>query len=241
MKVEARVQERRIPMNSGGRLSDHEHPSIRAKVEKLTANKINHRDKIESFFYFVRDQIKFGFPPKWDLVKASETLEYGLGYCTSKATLFLALCRAADIPARIHTGLIDIGIMRGIFPSFAFPFLPSSGSHSWMEIRFKDEWKSIDSYINDKPFYEGALNRLQESGKMTAFSISQAKGKSSCEFNFGEKGFVQMGAVLEDHGAWDDYSEYMSSDKYASMNRMQLMAYPLIASISNRNIDRLRV
>ncbi len=228
-------------MSAGGRLSDFENPSIIAKAEELTANKITRLDKIESFFHFVRDDIRFGFPPKWDEVKASETLQYRMGYCNTKATLLLALCKAAGIPARIHTGLIDIKIMRGVFPSFAFPFLPSSGGHSWMEIKFEDQWKPIDSYINDKPFYDGALKTLQESGKVTAFSISQAKGKSSCEFNFGEKGFVHMGAVVEDHGTWDDYSEYMLSDKYFRMNRIQLMSYPLIAWISNRNIDRLRL
>jgi hypothetical protein len=228
-------------MKTDRKLSDYDHPSIRTKAEELTKNKIDRTDKIESLFYFVRDEIKFGFPKKWDEIKASETLQYGKGYCNTKATLLQALCKAADIPARIHTSLIDIEIMRGVFPSFAFPFLPSSGGHSWMEINIEDGWKSIDSYINDKPFYEGALKRLREKSKITAFSISQAKGESSCEFNFGEKGFVHMGAVLEDHGTWDDYSEYMSSEKYSSMNRIQLMAYPLIAVISNRNIERLRL
>ncbi|MCG6912429.1 transglutaminase-like domain-containing protein [bacterium BMS3Abin03] len=227
-------------MNTG-RLSDYDHPSIRTKAMELTISKINRVDKIESLFYFVRDEIKFGFPPKWDRVRASETLQYGKGYCNTKATLLQALCKAADIPARIHTGLIDIEIMRGIFPSFAFPFLPGSGGHSWMEVDVEGEWKSLDSYINDKPLYEGALKRLQESSKTTAFSISQAKGKSSCEFNLGEKGFVHMGAVLEDHGTWDDFSEYMSSKKYSSMNQMQLMVYPMIAVFSNRNIKRLRL
>jgi len=228
-------------MNKDGRLTDYDHPSIRTKAEELTINKINRLDKIESLFYFVRDKIKFGFPKKWDEIKASETLQYRIGYCNTKATLLQALCKAVDIPARIHTGLIDIEIMRGVFPSFAFPFLPSSGGHSWLEVDVEGEWKAIDSYINDKPFYEGALKRLNEKSKITAFSISQAKGESSCEFNFGEKGFVHMGAVLEDHGTWDDYSEYMSSERYSSMNRMQLMAYPLIAVISNRNIEHLRL
>ena len=109
-----------------------------------------------------------------------------------------------------------------------------------MEIEIEGQWKPLDSYINDKPFYEGALKRLQESGATTAFSISHAKGESSCEFNFGEKGFVHMGAIVEDHGTWDDYSEYMSSDKYFRMNRMQLMSYPLIALLSNRNIEKIR-
>jgi hypothetical protein len=228
-------------MKPAGMLSDYDHPSIKMKAKELTANEIGRLDKIKSLFHFVRDEIQFGFPPKWDNVKASETLQLRMGQCNTKATLLLALCKAADIPARIHTGLIDIEIMRGIFPSFAFPFLPRSGSHSWMEIQMEDEWKPIDSYINDKPLYEGALKKLQESGKTTGFSISRVKGESCCEFNFGEKGFVHMGAVLEDHGTWQDYSEYMSSDKYSSMNRMQLLAYPLIAAISNRRIERLRL
>ena len=228
-------------MNPETMLSDNDHPLIQTKAKELAANKMSRLDNIESFFCFVRDEIQLGFPPQWDDVKASETLQYRKGYCNTKATLLLALCKAADIPARIHTGLIDIEIMRGIFPSFAFPFLPRSGGHSWMEIEIADEWKPIDSYINDKPFYEGALKKLRESGKTTGFSISHAKGESSCEFNSGENGYVHMAAVLEDHGTWDDYSEYMSSDKYSSMNRMQLMAYPLIASISNRKTERLRL
>ncbi len=228
-------------MNTARMLSDYDHPAIQAKANELTSDKLTLLDKVESLFGCVRDEIRFGFPPKWDEVKASETLQYKMGYCNTKATLFLALCRATGIAARLHTGLIDIEIMRGIFPSFAFPFLPSAGGHTWMEIEIDGEWKPMDSYINDKAFYEGALKRLQESGKTTAFSISHAKGESSCEFNFGEKGFVHMGAVVEDHGTWDDYSEYISSDKYSRMNRMQLMSYPLMASISNRSIEKIRL
>ena len=228
-------------MNATERLSDYDHPLVQSTAFQITSSKSSLMEKLDAVFDFVRDKIKFGFPLKWDKVKASETLRYKMGYCNTKATLLFALCKVVDIPARIHTGLIDIEIMRGVFPSFAFPFLPSAGCHSWIEICIEDEWKPIDSYINDKPFYDGAMKRLQESGKMTAFSISRAAGGNSCEFNFGEMGFVHMGAVLEDHGAWDDYSKYMASEKYLRMNRMQLMSYPLIALISNRNIEKIRL
>jgi len=227
-------------MSTAGTVSDYNHPSIQAKANEISADKATLLEKVESLFLFVRDEVRFGFPPKWDEVKASETIQYGLGYCNTKATLFLALCKAINIPARIHTGLIDIEIMRGVLPSFAFPFLPSSGGHSWLEIEIAGEWKPVDSYINDKPLYEAALKELQESGEATGFSISQARGPSSCEFNFGEKGFVHMGAVIEDHGTWDDYSEYMSSGKYARWNRMQLISYPIIAWICNRRIEKIR-
>ena len=94
--------------------------------------------------------------------------------------------------------------------------------------------------INDKPFYTKALRHLEESGEKTGFSISQAKGPSSCEFNFDELGFVQMGAVVEDHGPWEDFADYMTSARYIRMNRMQSLVFPMIANMSNQNIERIR-
>jgi len=49
-----------------------------------------------------------------------------------------------------------------------------------------------------------------------------------------------MGAVIEDHGAWDDFTDYMQSDKYTQMNRLQLMTFPMVAALSNRTIEKIR-
>jgi len=227
-------------MASHQTLSDSDHPAVRARAVELTEARPTTLAKIEAIFAFVRDEIPFGFPPKWDQVRASETLQYGLGYCNTKATLFHALCRAAGVSSRIHTGMIDIQIMRRVFPAFSFPFLPKAGGHAWMEIQVDGEWKPIDTYINDRGFYQQALQRLQESGRTTGFSISTAKGPSSCEFNFGEAGFLHMGAVVDDHGTWDDFSDYTASDLYVPMKRWQLAVYPILARLSNRNIRKIR-
>ena len=48
-----------------------------------------------------------------------------------------------------------------------------------------------------------------------------------------------MGAVIEDHGAWNDYSEYMCTYKYVRLNGLRLLTFPLIAVLSNRNIGKL--
>lgn len=159
-------------MHAARVLSDHNHPLVQATASQLTSLLPNQIDKLEAFFHFVRDEIPFGFTPKWDDVSASETLEYQVGYCNTKAALFHVLCKTADIPSRIHSGLIDIYIMKGVFPAFAFPFLPKSGGHSWSEVNIDGLWKPIDSYINDKPFYENAIKLLHESGQVTAFSVS---------------------------------------------------------------------
>jgi hypothetical protein len=221
-------------------LADFDHPSIRKTAADLTSVKQTPLDKLEAIFYFVRDGIRFGFTPKWDEVNASEVIAYGLGYCNTKATLFQALSKAAGMVARVHFGLIDIRIMRGILPSFAFPVMPKVGGHSWIEVQLDGQWRPIDSYINDKPFYERALTRLRVSGRTMGYSVSLIDGRSSCEFNFGEKGFVHMGAVVEDHGVWEDPAEYFASDRYVRWKAIQSMFYPILASLANRNVERIR-
>lgn len=221
-------------------LSDSEHPIVAGKAAELAEEKTGEMEKLQSIFHYVRDEIKFGFPPRWDDVRASQTIGYKIGYCNTKATLFLALCRALSIPARVHYGLIDIRIMTGILPSFVFMFLPKKGTHSWMEIQINGEWKPMDSYINDKPFYEKSLRKLQNSNQSLGYSVCIVDGKSSCEFNFGEKGFTQFGAVVEDHGVWDDASEYFATDKYTKMNAFLLMAFPVLAKVANRNVKKIR-
>jgi hypothetical protein len=197
-------------------------------------------EKLERIFNYVRDEIKFGFPPIWDELNASETVYYGLGYCNTKATLFVALCRAAGLPARLHFGLIDIRIMHGILPSFVFPFLPKLGGHSWTEVQLDGAWKPIDSYINDQLLYQAALKKLKVSGRSLGYSVSLMDGKSSCEFNFGEVGFVHMGAVQQDHGTWEDAADYFASDKYVRFTSFQKLVLPLILVMANRKITKLR-
>jgi hypothetical protein len=228
-------------MNHLSPLSDFDHPLVAKKATELTLGKQIPLDKLESIFYFVRDGIRFGFTPRWDEVKASQVMDYGLGYCNTKATLFVALCRAAGIPARQHFGLIDIRIMRGILPSFAFPLMPKNGGHSWTDVQLEGKWKSIDSYINDKVFYEKALQRLKNSRRALGYSVSLIDSKSSCEFNFGEQGFVHMGGVVEDHGVWEDAAEYYASAKYPRMSAFQLAAYPMLARLANRNVASIRL
>jgi hypothetical protein len=118
--------------------------------------------------------------------------------------------------------------------------LPKTGGTSWIEVQIDGEWKQMDSYINDKRLYERALRKVKKSGRPFGYSVSFIKGKSSCDFNFGEKGFLHMGAVVEDHGVWDDAAEYFATDKYTRMNAFQRMSYPMLARLANRNIKKLR-
>jgi hypothetical protein len=222
-------------------LSDHHHPDIVAKARQLSIGRFTPMEQLDSLFHFVRDEIEFGFPPQasqWDRMKASEVLALGKGYCNTKATLLLALCRALEIPARVHYSTIDINIMRGILPWFAFPFLPRYVNHSWLEVQLRDEWKPLDSYVNDLPFYKGC--RLELGERKLGYSLSFIDGKCSETFNFGEEGFVHMGAVHEDLGAFEDAGQFFATEAYRPLTAFQRLTYPLMVKTANRRIARIR-
>jgi hypothetical protein len=227
-------------MNPDKRLSDCDNLTITNLVARLMHDRATTLEKVQAIFNYVRDEIKLGFLTQWDDVKASEIVYYGMGQCSNKATLFVALCLAAGIPARIHAALIDPQVMHAILPGFAFPIMPRLVSHAYSEVQLNGEWKPVDSYILDKPLYEKAITRLQASGRQLGYGIALLEGKSSCEFNFGELGFVQMGGVREDHGVWEDASQYHATDKYVRFNTIQKMGFPVLVPMANRNVTRIR-
>lgn len=101
-----------------------------------------------------------------------------------------------------------------------------------MDVEVEGDWKPIDSYINDHLYYEGALRHLEVSGRDIGYSIYRLRGPSSCGFDFGGRGFVQLGAVVDDHGTWPDFPGYNGSEQYSGVSRLQLMVYPMLATLS---------
>ena len=53
-------------------LANFKHPLVRNTAEMLTKNDNTIRGKVEKLFYYVRDDIKFGFSPELDYITASE-------------------------------------------------------------------------------------------------------------------------------------------------------------------------
>jgi Transglutaminase-like superfamily len=222
-------------------LADHEHPLVRQTAQRLTAGATTVRSKLERLFYFVRDDIKFGFPAQGDLVPASETLRSGVGQCNTKGTLFLALCRAAGIPARLHFSTIKKDIQHGLFTGLAYRLMPPQISHSWLEVMVDGTWRKIDSYINDEAFYEAGKAALRARGWNTGFSIADGRGNASAAFNIDKEAFVQMDAVVGDHGVWDEPSSYYASGAYKNRPGFwRLLLYRAVIGAINRRIKRLR-
>jgi transglutaminase-like putative cysteine protease len=196
---------------------------------------------LNSIFLFVRDEVEFGFAPKGDLVKASETIEQCYGQCNNKGILFLALCKAAGFKARFHSSTVSKEIQKGIFTDLAYWLIPNEISHGWVEVEINGQWYSIDSYINDLPFHRVAMRELKRRGWKSGFSVSQADGKPSAELVLDDAHFSQMGAVTGDHGTWEQPVEYLASSAY--LNRLGPFGswlYRLALPLINGRIRRLR-
>ena len=223
------------------RLADHDHPLVRDTAARLTAGETTRRGKLRRLFFYVRDDIRFGFPEEGDFVKASDTIRLGLGQCNTKAALLLALCRASDIRAQIHFSLISKKIQKGFFTGIAYWLLPSHISHSWIEVEIDGRWRRIDTFINDLPLFKAARAALRRSGEQTGFSVALKDGDASAELDLDNEAFQQMAAVTDDHGLWEDPADYYESPLYRNRpEALRLWLYRMMIGGINRQIEHLR-
>ena len=81
---------------------DSSHPRVVRLGRGLTAEAPSSRAAAARIFTFVRD-LRYGAPDfdRLSSFKASTVIAEGGGYCVPKACAFVALCRAAGVPARL--------------------------------------------------------------------------------------------------------------------------------------------
>lgn len=222
-------------------LVDYDNSIVKNKALILTKYYKTEKEKIAALFYYVRDDIKFQFPDEGDFVPASLTIKHGYGQCNNKTILYLALCRALGINAHTHFSLIDKSIQRGLFKGFLYWIIPQKISHCWLEVKLNDKWFPIDSYINDTEYYLAAKKKLTEKGWDTGYSVASSKNESSIELNFDKEQFVQMDAVTDDQGTYNDPVDYYKSSKYKNRpNALKLLIYKILINSVNNRVKKMR-
>lgn len=130
---------------------DSDHPSIVQKAQELTKGLEAPIARAKEIFYFVRDGIKYNvWTPKASPhdFRASTTLARGKGYCVQKAILLVALCRAADIPARLRFAIIRNHLLpQKLYEVMKSDVLPW---HGYAEIYLNGRWiKATPAFDRD--------------------------------------------------------------------------------------------
>lgn len=91
---------------SPSELIDSDNPALTAEAEKLTVDSTSAIEKARRIQRFVIGHLEFKHYMNHFRYKASDTYEMGYGTCVNHARLFVALCRAANVPARTVWGII---------------------------------------------------------------------------------------------------------------------------------------
>jgi hypothetical protein len=219
------------------KLADFSHPTVALLASEIIDRDKSKEENFKSIFHYVRDEILFSFPPKWDYLKASETIKYGVGYCNSKAILMQALCTIANIPIKLKGGLIQTKIMEFIFPKWAFPFLEETSTHMWIEVNLNRKWHPLDSYILDHDFYKGAKAYNINHNQITGCALGYI---DTSEHGNWDEGFIQSNAVVKDLGVWEDASLFYNSEHYKPLSFVQKSSFPILRAIANSNIEKIR-
>lgn len=122
---------------------DAVHPSIQTAVARELERHGRTRGLAIALFAFVRDAVLYEFG-RWDVL-ASTTLTSGVGMCTNKANLLVAMLRASGIPAAY--GLLRVNPQEyfgAVAPSFLKPLVSNRSLHVYAAAYLDDRWIRCD-------------------------------------------------------------------------------------------------
>lgn len=222
------------------RYIDSNHPQIKSAVANVAPSTLGARARAVRIHDFVRDQVKFGWTSDFYDQSASEVLKSGVGFCNTKGTLFAAMLRAADVPARQH--FVDINAQ--ILSPFIDPGTPYV-DHSFVEVWLDDCWWATDSYIVDLPLYTAAQRQLRERGQVLGFGVHRdgasrwdAQSNSYCQF-VRSPDFPAL--TTRDHGIYQDVGAfYASGNGVNRLNVLLKLGFGIFARAANSRIEALR-
>lgn len=115
---------------------DAGHPSIRKQSRWITQGARNDAHKVRRMVRWVYRNMRY---QRLDTPRASDVLNTLVGDCTEYTHLFMALSRAAKIPARRVVGLAYTEY-RGH---------PAFGYHAWAEVAIDGRWVPVDPTWNE--------------------------------------------------------------------------------------------
>lgn len=224
-------------------LADYNHPLVIKKAKEITHGEDTDRGKIEKLFYYVRDEIRYGFLAELDYLTASDIIRRKMGQSNNKGILFFSLCKALDIPVRMHFSIINKEVLRGLFTGLGYKILSEQISHCWIEVLLEDQWRCIDTYICDEDLFRAAGNEPGFRDLGAGDPPACIADGSGLAFNIDQEKPVLTDAVVLDQGVYDDPSDYFYSMRY--VNRFAIVKFfifqHLIFPRVNSRTERMRL
>ena len=221
-------------------IADFDAPNVRALITSRGWRALAPYDRIGAVYQFVRDEIPFGYNRADDL-SASQVLRDGYGQCNTKGNLLLALLRGAGIPARFHGFTIHKALQRGAIPSWLFPLAPPRILHSWVEVRFDDQWIPLEGFILDNDYLHALQARFADNeGAFCGYGVATPDLHDPPVEWEGRPTYIQRDGIADDFGAFDDPDAFYTAHGTNLGGVRRLLYVYLFRHLMNATVARLR-
>lgn len=220
-------------------LFDLEDSKLRLRVHAITQLCTSERAKALAVYRFVK-KMPLVRRVKLRPMTAPQVIEARAGDATAKATLLVAMLRAAGIPARMRWVLLRGEILRGLVPGRMRQAMRPL-VEAWLDGR----WVRTDTYIFDAGFMAAARQRLRDEGSDWGYGIHV---NGAMVWDGSADAFVSSyptdsdPMVMVDLGAFHDVLEFRASAIYRQRHRplARMLRWNLLAPWMQLAIRRLR-
>lgn len=213
--------------------------SVRIQALKLTQLLADPRSRAMAIHDFVKS-LTFAVVPDFLGLRASDILKLGHGDCHTKGMLFVALLRAAQVPARLRFVTLPTHFLHGLIDTGA-----ASMTHAVAEVWLDGRWVQTDTYVMDVRLVRQARAMLMRSGRRCGFGVHR---DAHLHWNGSQHAYAQYALAdkeavpLADLGATHDPHHFYADASHASLKFgfTGRVKWLLTAQIVNRKVELLR-
>ena len=221
-------------------LLDFKHQSIQQLINQNHWMELEEKQKIQQVYLFVRDQIKFGYNLADD-IKASVILKDGFGQCNTKSTLLMALFRAVGIECRLHGFTIEKSLQKGAFTGIWYILAPKNILHTWVEVKFKQNWYHLEGVILDSKYLSALQNLYKKSNLNFCGFGAYTEDLLKPQVNWDENNtYIQKLGINQDFGLYDNPDSFYHDHQQIKSVFKKMIFKWFVRPSNNRNVARLR-
>lgn len=221
-------------------LLDFSHPAIASLIEQRGWSRLSREHRIKAIYEFVRDEILFGYNADDDL-PASRVLADGIGQCNTKATLFMALLRGANIACRLHGFTINKRLQKGAVTGVFYLMAPNDILHSWVEVELNCRWINLEGLILDKGYLESLqAQQPDRDGAFCGYGAATNNFRNPAIEWTGNDTYIQREGINRDYGLFDTPDDFYAKVGTNIRGWKRWFYIRWIRHAMNRNVARIR-
>jgi hypothetical protein len=212
---------------------------LRTRMLGLTQLLAGEQEKAVVLHDFVKS-LPFACVADYSQLKASDVLKLGAGDCFTKVMLFVALLRAAGIPARLRFVSLPVHFLRGIVEPEEATIM-----HAMTEVYLNERWLVTDSYVPDLPLQLAACERLTRENRPMGYGVHLHgamywSGKSDASAQCSTQDESSLPTV--DWGVADDPLSFYADSSHSQLRRnfATRLKWRLAAPLVNKRVAALR-